>query len=86
MNRTKYGNIAIGQEGSIARYKADIEYLEEKLRLMEYAADNLRDNFVPNTERNPYIQAYNIAKRYNGDNGKLDIEKSIDWDVEDYEY
>lgn len=84
MNRTKYGNIAVGQEGSIARYKSDIEFLEERLRLMEYAADMFRDKFVPNTERNPAIQAYNIAKAYKGD-VKIDIEELINWDVEDYE-
>ncbi len=79
MNTTKYGNIAVGQEGSIARYKADIEYLEQKLKVMEYAADKLRDQFVPNYEGHPAIQAYNIAKAYKG--GDIDVENMINWDA-----
>ena len=64
MNRAQYGNIAIGQEGSIARMTADIKFLSEKLRLMELAADELRESFVPNDESHPAIIAYNEAKSF----------------------
>lgn len=64
MNRAPYGNIAIGQEGSIARMKSDLAFLSEKLRLMELAADELRDSFVPNVESHPAIVLYNEAKRF----------------------
>lgn len=66
VNRTQYGNIAIGTEGSIARFESDIAFLAEKLRLMEYAADKLRDHFVPNDEEHTAIQAYNAAKMFRG--------------------
>lgn len=66
MNRTKYGNIAVGAEGSIARMESDIAFLSEKLRLMEYAADELRGHFVPNDEQHPAVKAYNAAKVVKG--------------------
>jgi hypothetical protein len=66
MNRTKYGNIAVGQDGSQVRMESDITFLSEKLRLMEFAADELRGHFVPNDEQHPAIQAYNEAKNYKG--------------------
>lgn len=66
MNRTKYGNIAIGQEGSYARMEADLKFLEEKLRLLEIAADELRDCFVPNREDHQAVILYNTAKAYRG--------------------
>ena len=66
MNHTKYGNIAIGQEGSIARLTADRDFLAQKLKLMEAAADILRDSFVPNNEHHPAVQAYNRAKNFRG--------------------
>ena len=66
MNRTRYGNIAVGSEGSTARMESDIAFLSEKLRLMEFAADELRDHFVPNDERHSAVMAYNEAKNFKG--------------------
>ena len=66
MNRTKYGNIAVGADGSVARMEANISFLADKLRLMELAADELRGYFVPNDEGHAAIIAYNEAKNFKG--------------------
>lgn len=66
MNVTQYGNIAVGFEGSLARAESNERFLAEKLRLMEFAADELRDYFVPNDSRHPAIQAYDKAKAFRG--------------------
>jgi len=66
MNRTKYGNIAVGLEGSMARMESDISFLVKKLQLMEFAADELRGHFIPNDEWHPAVQAYNDAKNFKG--------------------
>ena len=66
MNRTIYGNIAVGAEGSLARAQANEIFLSEKLSMMTKAADELRDSFVPNNEHHPAIVLYNEAKNFIG--------------------
>lgn len=66
MNRTEHGNIAVGAPGSPARAESNEAFLTEKLRLMTFAADELRGHFVPNDEEHPAIIAYNLAKNFSG--------------------
>lgn len=55
MNHTKYGNIAAGEDGSIARHKANEEYLFNELQAAVRALDGLRDHYVPNDETRPEV-------------------------------